>query len=392
MAEIGKAMFYDAALSGSGRVACVSCHDPASHYGPAGKDDVFSGGLRLDQQGHRAIPSLAYLNRQPVFSIGPDDAVADDNPAPIVAPVGGAPIGAKSAANTGASATHLVPQGGLFWDGRADTFQQQATGPLFDPVEMASTRDKVLERLRTAPYGDALRAFAGFQGAHSPDYLLAEALFALSRYQIEEASFHPYVSKFDAWLEGKAKFTPQERAGYLLFNDPLKGNCAACHVDQVHGDALPPLFTDHQYEALGVPRNMRLTQNSDPAYHDLGVCDRQADGEKTLAPYCGMFTTPTLRNVAERHVFFHNGVFHTLTEVMDFYTLRDLKPEKFYSHGRDGKLHPYDDLPARYRANLDTTDAPFDRKPGDAPALTDAERNAIIAFLRTLTDGPLQHS
>lgn len=72
---------------------------------------------------------------------------------------------------------------------------------------------------------------------------------------------------------------------------------------------------------------------------------------------------------------------------MDFYVLRDLEPERFYPKGPDGKVQTYNDIPAAYRGNIDTTDAPFDRKPGQAPALTRAERQAIIAFLQTLTDG-----
>ncbi|GAJ28639.1 cytochrome c peroxidase/methylamine utilization protein MauG [Acidomonas methanolica NBRC 104435] len=386
MAQIGKALFYDRELSGSGKISCASCHDPAAHYGPARADSVFTGGVGLDRQGHRAILSLTYLERQPNFSIGPDDAVADDTVAPIQAPHDVVRGSAKSASNTAASAVQLVPQGGLFWDGRADTLQQQATGPLYDPAEMAATRDRVLHRLRTAPYAGALMDFAGYQGRRYPDYLVAEALFALARYQIEETDFHSYSSKFDDWLEGKARFTPEERRGYLLFNDPKKGNCAACHVDQMKPDHLPPLFTDHQYESLGVPRNMDLVQNRNPAYFDLGVCDRQPDGKKLLAPYCGMFATPTLRNVAARKVFFHNGVFHSLDDVMDFYVLRDIDPARFYGKDAHGRVHAYDDLPAPYRDNLDTTDAPFDRKPGDKPALDENERQAVIAFLKTLTD------
>lgn len=227
---------------------------------------------------------------------------------------------------------------------------------------------------------------AGLTGQASSQFLLDEAMFALARYQIEEPSFHSYSSKFDAWLEGKEKFTPLERQGYLAFNDPMKGNCAACHLDTMQSNGLAPLFTDHQYEALGAPRNMELQQDKTASYYDLGVCDRQPDGRKTLSSYCGMFATPTLRNTATRHAFFHNGVFHSLKEVLNFYVLRDLKSAQFYPKDKNGHIKAYNDLPHQYRQNLDTTDAPFDRKPSDAPALTEKEREAIIAFLGTLTD------
>ena len=72
---------------------------------------------------------------------------------------------------------------------------------------------------------------------------------------------------------------------------------------------------------------------------------------------------------------------------MDFYVLRDLEPGRFYPKGPDGKVQAYNDIPAVYQGNIDKSDAPFDRKPGEAPALNEAERKAIIAFLQTLTDG-----
>lgn len=387
MATVGKAMFFDPALSGSGKFSCASCHVPSLHYGPAGKTSVFMGGVTGDREGRREIPSLTYLERQPPFSIGPDDAVADDVAPTIAVPVTGGAHAAKSASNTASSAANLVPQGGLFLDGRADTLHQQASGPMFDPDEMAGLPEKVTARLQTADYAASLRDLAGIRGRKSSDFLLSEGLFALARYQIEDQKFHPYSSKFDAWLQGKARFLPIERQGYLLFNDPKKGNCAACHVDTVRGDGLPPLFTDHQYEALAAPRNPALTHTHDASYYDLGVCDQKPGGRKELAPYCGMFATPTLRNVATRHTFFHNGVFHSLEDVMDFYVLRDLEPGRFYPKGPDGKVQAYNDIPAAYQDNIDKSDAPFDRKPGEAPALNEAERKAIIAFLQTLTDG-----
>ncbi len=385
MAEIGKQLFYDKELSGSGKLSCASCHDPKNHYASSGASPVFLGGQDLKQQGHRAVPTLTYLERRPSFSIGPDNPVSEEAP-PIPANATGASHGAKSAANTSASATNIVPQGGLFWDGRADTLQQQATGPLYDPAEMASTREKVLHRINNAPYTAALKQLAGVAGEQSPAFRLDEAMFALARYQIEEPSFHLYSSKFDGWLEGKEKLSPQERQGYLLFNDPLKGNCAACHLDTVQPDGLPPLFTDHQYEALGVPRNRELVQNRNPSWYDLGVCDRQTDGRKTLSSYCGMFATPTLRNVSSRHVFFHNGVFRSLKQVLEFYVFRDSRPEQFYpKKGRDHYVI-YDDIPDIYKNNIDRTDAPFGRDSEKNKTLSEKEMEQIIEFLKTLTD------
>jgi cytochrome c peroxidase len=216
---------------------------------------------------------------------------------------------------------------------------------------------------------------------------LAEAMFAIGRYQIEEPGFHAFTSKYDAWLQGHARLSPAETRGYLAFNDPTKGNCAACHLSGPTPDGKPPLFTDFQYEALGVPRNKAIPANSDATYFDLGICGPYRTNVSDQTQYCGMFLTPSLRNTATRKVFFHNGAFHTLDEVLDWYVNRDLQPERFYPRDAAGAVVKYDDMPEKYRANVDVTDAPFNRKQGDKPALNKKEIADIIAFLRTLNDG-----
>jgi cytochrome c peroxidase len=212
-------------------------------------------------------------------------------------------------------------------------------------------------------------------------------MFAVARYQVEEQSFHPYSSKYDYWLEGKARLSESELRGLQLFNDPDKANCAGCHTSAPTRDGLPPLFTDNQYEALGAPRNAALANNRDSGYFDLGVCGPQRTDVSEQTQYCGMFLTPTLRNTATRHAFFHNGVFSTLEQVMDFYNFRDTNPEKVFRRAADGTVQKYDDLPQKYHANVDVTDPPFDRHPGDKPAMTEQDEADIIAFLKTLTDG-----
>jgi cytochrome c peroxidase len=175
--------------------------------------------------------------------------------------------------------------------------------------------------------------------------------------------------------------------GYRLFNDQDKANCAGCHTSQPSRDGLPPLFTDTQYEALAAPRNLALVDTKDPNYFDLGVCGPVRKNVADQTQFCGMFKTPTLRNTALRHAYFHNGVFHTLQQVMDFYNFRDTNPEKVYPLGADGKAQKYNDIPAQYHANVDVSDPPFNRHPGDTPAMTDQDEADIIAFLKTLDDG-----
>jgi cytochrome c peroxidase len=389
MAKLGRLVFHDSHLSSSGQLSCAFCHSPQHSYGPPGDLPVMRGGPHLSRQGDRSVPSLMYLERQPSFSIGPDNEENENvTIGQLIALSGTAVRVQKTAPQANQSANNMVPQGGLFWDGRADTLQDQAFSPLLDRREMdAGSIDAVAAKLRQAPYAQRLKRLFGASVFDEARLTVAEALFAVARYQIEDSSFHPYTSKFDYWLEGKTRFTPSELHGYALFNDPAKANCGGCHVDQPSRDGLPPLFTDHQFEALGVPRNSALSLNSDPGYFDLGICGPYRTDMSHDTQYCGMFLTPTLRNVATRRVFFHNGVYHTLQQVMDFYDFRDTDPQKIYPRGADSTVHKFDDLPARYRRNIDVTDPPFGRKLGDPPAMTQRDKDDIIAFLKTLTDG-----
>jgi len=389
MAELGKQIFFDQHLSASGKLSCASCHSPAQAYGPPNALPAQFGGPSMTLQGDRPPPSLMYLYRQPNFSIGPDKGDADEaaNFAQEAAAASGV-ARAQKTAGIAPAAPAMVPQGGMFWDGRADTLQAQAFGPLMNPVEMANaSEDDVARKLAGSPYRTSFAQLFGADIFKNRRMLLSEAMFAVARYQVESSSFHPYTSKYDYWLEGRARLTHAELHGLQLFNDPKKANCAGCHLSKPSRDGLPPMFTDYQYEALGVPRNPALAVNRNPSYYDMGVCGPHRTDLSTQTQYCGMFLTPTLRNAATRHVFFHNGVYHTLDDVMKFYNLRDVAPDKIYPRDAHGKVLQYDDLPATYRANIDKADAPFDRHLGDAPAMTDDDIKDVIAFLRTLTDG-----
>lgn len=391
MAELGKGLFFDKTLSGSGQLACASCHSPEADYGPPGNAALMAGGPALHQQGFRAVPSLKYLYRQPLFSIGPDAPGDNDQVLTVqqqAALAAASTHTSKSADNTARSAANLVPMGGLFWDGRADTLQQQASGPLFNPVEMAAPSETfVAKALASGPYRQQMQRLFGEQVFDSPRQAVSEAMFAIARYQMEDTAFHPFSSRFDAWLQGKARLSQSELRGYLAFNDPKAGNCAACHLDTASKEGLPPLFTDFQYEALGVPRNPAIVANHNPHWFDLGLCGPFRADLQAQTQYCGMFLTPSLRNSARRRHFFHNGVFSSLNEVLDWYVYRDLAPERFYPKDPSGKVLAFNDLPRRYQANIDTTDAPFDRHPGDSPALSAAQIKDIIAFLGSLNDG-----
>jgi cytochrome c peroxidase len=134
MARLGRDIFFDASLSSSGKIACSSCHSPDRAYGTPNDGPVMLGGPTLTLPGMRAVPSLTYLHRQPEFSIGPDDKFNETVTLAQMAEVGQTAARVqKTATQSAQSATNIVPQGGLFWDGRANTLQTQATGPMLDP-------------------------------------------------------------------------------------------------------------------------------------------------------------------------------------------------------------------------------------------------------------------
>ncbi len=392
MALLGKQIFYDTSLSSSGKVACATCHNPNNSYGPSGDLPVVYGGPHVTSPGVRAVPSLMYLQNQPNFYIGVDPGGDNDAP-PVALPqlAAAARTAAritKTAQDTAQSAANVVPKGGLFWDGRANTLQIQSMGPLLSPFEMdGGSVARVAAKLQAAPYAATFTQMFGPDIFAQQGLLVDEAMFAVVRYQIEDPSFHPYSSKYDAWLQGHAKLTRAEMRGYVIFNDPAKGDCGACHLDQPAADGTPPIFTDHEFEALGLPRNDKLTINDNPAYYDLGLCGPYRTDLSSQGQLCGMFLTPTLRNAAERRVFFHNGVYHNLQEVVDFYDFSVAQPQKVYPRGADGRVMLFNDLPKKYWGNIDRTDPPFDRQIGDKPVLNDGEEEDLIAFLKTLDDG-----
>jgi cytochrome c peroxidase len=352
-AELGAKIFVDQTLSASGQQSCQSCHDPAFAHGAPNHDAGQPGGAPLvARQGGRSSPSIRYLKFNTSFFF----------------------------ANDG------TPTGGFFWDGRAASLKEQAGGPFLNPVEMANTsKAQVVTKLAAARYADEFRQVFGSDIFSRPEEAYEGIKLALQAFQEEDAAFAPFTSKFDEYLRGKATLTAAEQRGLVLFNSPLKGNCAACHPSAKGADGAHPLFTDFSYDALGVPRNRGLkTIQDDASFYDLGLC--ALDAYKSRTDLCGAFKVPSLRNVALRGSFFHNGRFTDLSEALSFYVTRDTNPARWYTQA-DGSVVKFDDLPAQYRRNVNRTEAPYNRQEGAEPALTDAEITDLIAFLNTLTDG-----
>ena len=352
-ARLGELIFKDESLSASGRMACQTCHDPVhAHAGPP-PDPVSPGGPELADRGLRNSPSIRYASLNPAFHFEADG----------------------------------TPVGGFFRDGRAASLADQAHRPFFDAREMAIPNvESLAQKLRSAEYVSEFMRIFGADVFDNPQRALDSAAFALARYQIEDPDFHRFDSKYDAFLAGTATLTQQELRGLALFNDPAKGNCAACHPSARAADGSPPLFTDFTYDNLGVPRNPAIPANADPSYHDLGLCGPQRPDLADRADLCGAFKVPSLRNVALTAPYFHNGRFQTLEEVVAFYVRRDTNPEEWYPPGATG-VEKFDDLPAELRRNVNTTEAPYNRPLGGSPALSPDEIADVVAFLGTLSDG-----
>ncbi|WP_043113754.1 cytochrome c peroxidase [Solimonas soli] len=362
MAELGRLAFFDPSLSASGRQSCASCHDPAHAYGPPNALAVQPGGPDLGRYGGRAVPALRYLRRVPIWT--------HTQPGTF-----------KERVEIGDN----MPSGGYTWDGRFDRPATQAAFPLLNADEMANAdAAAVAARLARSRYAARFREAFGTDILSRPDDALAALGQALERFQFDDPSFQPFDSKFDRVLDGKAGFSEQEARGYALFVDEQRGNCASCHPVDKGANGARPVFTDYNFQTLGVPRNAEIPANADPHYYDLGLCGPLRRDKRDEKSYCGMFRTPTLRNVAIRGAFFHNGRFHTLTDALRFYVQRDTNPEKWYPHP-DGP-QPFDDLPVEYQGNVDRRNAPMTNHRGGKPVWNDAEIADVAAFLGTLTD------
>jgi cytochrome c peroxidase len=360
LTELGRTLFANRSLSASGKLACASCHDPEHAYGPSGDAPVALGGPDMTLPGVRAIPSLAYSQAAPPFDEHFTETEGDDS-------------------------VDQGPAGGRGWDGRAGSAHEQAAIPLLSPFEMANPNGAaVIERLRRSSSAAPFRATFGNSILSDDALSWKGVLLALEVFQQSPSDFYPYSSKYDAWLRGMTALTESEKRGLELFNDPSKGNCAECHPSAIKRGAFPQ-FTDYGFLALGAPRNPRIPVNADPNYYDLGLCGPWRTDLAGRADYCGLFKTPTLRNVALRQTFFHNGAFGSLEDVVRFYVERDQKPEKFYPRRTDGSVASLDDLPPDYRANINA-EAPF-RTASGKPALSDGEIADVVSFLKTLTDG-----
>jgi cytochrome c peroxidase len=378
LSALGRAMFVDRTLSADGRLSCASCHDPAAAFGPnARTPSPFADGDPA-HAGTRAIPALRYAQFAGRFT----EHTTDDEE------------------------THGVdggPTGGFTWDGRADTAREQARLPLFDPREMGNADAAALaRRVAAAPYAATFRqAFSapGHDVFSDPQQVVD--WMALAFEVLEQGpEFAPFDSRYDRWLAGRAMLSSAELRGLALYRDAARGNCDTCHPSRRAGSGRAPLFTDAGFVALAPPRRADLPPlvaspaGPTPASLargpevDLGLCRSGRAGLSDDASFCGRFRTPTLRNVALRTSFFHNGSVRTLRDAVAFYATRDTDPARWYARRADGSVHAYDDLPVD-SVRFVNREIPFEPGPDGRPRLGEQDIDDLVAFLRTLTDADL---
>ncbi|MGQ0563248.1 MAG: cytochrome-c peroxidase [Gemmatimonadota bacterium] len=273
--ELGKRLYFDKRLSADSTVACASCHNP--RFGFTDGQPV-STGVR-GQRGGRSAPTI--INR--VFSAA------------------------------------------QFWDGRATSLEEQAVGPIANPIEMGFTHDGVVKRLRSLP-----EYRAQFKRAFGTRLLTIEQVGkALAAYERTLVSGN---SSFDRYQAGdQSALSPPAQRGLVVFRE--KARCQRCHAG--------PNFTDEQFHNIGVGA---AKPNADAGR--FAVTRRERDK--------GAFKTPTLRDVALSGPYFHDGSVATLEEVVAYYD-------------RGGMPNPQ--LSPRMRAL----------------GLTAREKSDLVAFLRALT-------
>jgi cytochrome c peroxidase len=412
---LGKAMLYDKQLSVNRNEACAFCHMPEAGFaGPVSElnrtTGAYPGSVRT-RFSNRKPQTHSYAALSPVlhYNPGQDDLV-----------------------------------GGNFWDMRAtgrrlgNPAAEQAEGPPTNPVEMALPDSAcAVYRASQRPYRGLFEAVWGAQafaitwpadvdqvcdtpgpprGGVLPVRLdpvargHANATFdqmaeSIASYEAS-AEVTAFTSKYDAVQAGKATFTPQEQHGYDLFRG--KAQCNTCHRDGGPGE--DPLFTDFTASNIGTPANPRLpyyAENSADArgyvansagasYVDPGVAGFLAEKNllshpsavdqrwrKLEAGDTGRFQVPTLRDVDKRpypefvKAYGHNGYFLSLKEIVHFYNTRDVLPRcRAGDPGEGTTCWPAPES----TANMNT-------KRVGRLGLSDADEDAIVSFMQTLSDG-----
>ncbi len=345
---LGERLFFDTNLSMNRTQACATCHDPETAFvDPRGMASTGDNGTSL---GDRNAPTAMYASLTPEFHRGEEGAWF----------------------------------GGQFLDGRASTLADQAGGPPLNPIEMGMPdKAAVVARLKEDPvYLEAFPALFG-AGIFDDDATAYKAMTdAIAAFESTEL-FAPFTSKYDRYLRGEAELTELEELGRLLFFSEQFTNCNLCH--QLGTSLMDPreTFTDHSYHNIGVPENRALREMNGVALGtiDGGLAQNPAvDGDPNEL---GKFRTPTLRNVAVTGPYMHNGVFEDLRTVVQFYNTYNTPPSNTASKINPETGEPFGPPPVPETVSMTELT--------HGPALQELRIDALVAFMKTLTDARYEH-
>ena len=359
---LGESLFFDTNLSLNRTQACATCHDPDRGFTDGrlnafGEVGAFSVGDDGVSEGGRNAPSAAYAAFTPAFQSG------------------------RLPRFNSQQSDYEGFFGGQFWDGRAPELSDQAQGPPLAPGEMgmpdtAAIMDRLLENPDYAASFPMLYGEAIFD---DPDAAFAAMADAIAAYESTDV-FFPFTSKYDKSLRGEYVYIPGTLAalGRALFFSQQFTNCATCHQLRPNSSR-DELFTRHEYHNVGVPINetARLAASLPLNPPDQGLLANPVVDDPAQR---GKFKVPTLRNVAVTGPYMHNGVFQSLDTVIRFYdqflagSSNDINPETgdFWREG------PFPETLASQELR-------------DGRPLDDFEIDALVCFLRTLTDERYEH-
>ncbi|MBW9268683.1 MAG: c-type cytochrome [Candidatus Thiodiazotropha sp. (ex. Lucinisca nassula)] len=357
---LGEALFSDVNLSGNRTQACSTCHNPErafvddrlDAFGEIGAVSMGDDGISL---GDRNTPSAAYAAFSPDFFEGTRDRLNSD------------------------AGQYQGFMGGQFLDGREADLKGQAGGPPLNPIEM-NMPDKASVVARIEENEDYVEAFESLYSEIIFDDVEAayEAMTeSIAQFEKTEA-FASFDSDYDRHINGEYDEYILTKAGLgkALFFSQEFTNCATCH--QLQPNSHPQeTFSSYEYHNIGVPENtaVRAVNNTAEGFVDNGLLDNPAT---TDASHRGKFKVPTLRNVAVTEPYMHNGVFRDLKTVILFY-------DQF--NNEDRSLNPETGI-AWADAEVPET---INHNELAAPALTDEEVEALVCFLRSLTDARYKH-
>lgn len=338
-AMLGAQLFFDTNLSKERNQSCGTCHDIANGFVDKRRDALFGavslGSDRLSM-GSRNTPTAAYAAFSPAFH----------------------------------RMSNGEYRGGQFLDGRASGLAQQAEGPFLNPLEMALPDGAaVVNRVReNERYESLFNSIYGQDVLNDPMKGYAAITDSIASFE-KTAMFMPFDSKYDRALRGEVALTPQEELGKTLFFSQQFTNCNACHQLSTSPLNAQETFTNYEYRNIGVPANPDVLHQN--GRRDLGLLDNPSIDDPQQA---GKFKVPSLRNVAVTGPYMHNGVFSELRTVVLFY-------DKYNNPGR--KINPETGKPwaePEVSENIDLVNLQ------KGPALPDQRVDAIVAFLKTLTD------